>query len=131
MPTLLFHQKVIILNREQKILALKASYKGLRWDLPGGQVEIPELHEAALKREVEEECGINITDIKPLQVTTGYNQETDEYFMFIGFSGQAASEKITLSSEHTEYRWVTKEEFLQLDATPYLLDFIKETCQTV
>ena len=121
-----FHQKVILINAEGKILALKASYKNLRWDLPGGAVEIPEEHEIALRREVQEEAGIEIKNIIPLQVSSGHNKETDEYVLFIGFQAEALSTTITLSSEHTEYKWVTKEEFLQLDATPYLIEFVKD-----
>lgn len=122
-----FHQKAIVLNREDKFLVLKASYKGFRWDLPGGAVEIPEEHEAALKREVKEEVGIDVKDIVPLVVETGYNKDEDSYVIFIGYKCRAVSENVKLSGEHTECRWVTKEEFTKLDATPYLKDFVNKS----
>lgn len=62
-----FHQKVIILNAEGKFLILKAAYKGEKWDLPGGAVEIPENHEEALRREVREETGLEVEHIIPLK----------------------------------------------------------------
>ncbi|MGH7157237.1 MAG: NUDIX domain-containing protein [Candidatus Saccharimonadales bacterium] len=120
-----FHQKVII-KKGDKFLALKASYKGLRWDLPGGAVEIPETHEKALLREIEEETNLNISGLTPVEVSTGFNPETDEYFIFIGWQCNAASDKVTLSGEHTEYKWVTKDEFLGLEATDYLKEFVKK-----
>ncbi len=124
-----FHQKAIVLNREDKFLALKASYKGLRWDIPGGAVEIPEKHEEALRREIREEAGIDVGNFVPLAVETGYNKEEVSYVIFIGYKCETADKDVTLSGEHTEYRWVTKEEFAELDATPYLKDFVKKYLQ--
>jgi 8-oxo-dGTP diphosphatase len=122
-----FHQKAILVNSENKFLALKKSYGQKTWDLPGGAVEIPEEHETGLRREIREETGIEIDSaIVPLQVVSGYNKEDDEYFLFIGYRAAARKESVTLSDEHTDYRWVTKEEFLQLDATPYLKEFIAD-----
>lgn len=119
------HQKAIILNNESKFLILKASYKGLKWDLPGGALEFPELHNAALKREVKEETSLDIESITPLDIQTAYNKEQDDYIMFIGYRCAALSGEVIVSTEHSEYAWVTKDEFLQMDATPYLKDFIK------
>lgn len=123
--TVNFHQKAIIKNKG-KFLILKASYKGLRWDLPGGAVEIPEMHDKALLREIKEEASLQVDNLTPLEVNTGFNAETDEYFIFIGWECESSSDKITLSSEHTDYRWVTKDEFLALEATDYLKDFVKK-----
>lgn len=125
MTKLNFHQKAIVVNSEGKFLTLKKSYAEKTWDLPGGAVEIPEEHEAGLRREIREETGCEVgASIRPLSVSSGYNQKEDEYFLFIGYVIAAISSEVKLSSEHTEFRWVTREEFLQLDATPYLKDFV-------
>jgi 8-oxo-dGTP pyrophosphatase MutT (NUDIX family) len=125
MTKLNFHQKAIILNSENKFLALRRSYGQKTWDLPGGGVEIPEEHETGLRREIREEAALEIADeIKPLQVVSGYNKEEDAYYLFIGYVTKAVSMEVTLSPEHTDYCWVTKEEFLQLEVTPYLRDFV-------
>lgn len=120
-----FHQKVII-KKDDKFLALKASYKGLKWDLPGGAVDIPETHDKALLREIEEEADLKVGSLTPIEVNTGFNAETDEYFIFIGWQCNAASDEVTLSGEHTDYKWATKNEFLALEATDYLKDFIRK-----
>ncbi|MDO8425499.1 MAG: NUDIX domain-containing protein [bacterium] len=120
------HQKAVILNKEEKFLVLKATYKGLKWDLPGGALEFPELHNASLKREVREEAGLDIENIVPLDIQTAYNQEKDDYIIFIGYKCAALSGAVTVSSEHSEHAWVTKDEFLQLDAAPYLKEFIEK-----
>ncbi|MBI2056295.1 MAG: NUDIX domain-containing protein [Candidatus Sungbacteria bacterium] len=122
-----FHQKAIVSNREGKFLVLKASYKGLRWDLPGGAVEIPEEHETALRREVKEEAGIDIDNIIPLVVETAYNKDEDNYVLFIGYRCKAVNGDVKLNNEHTEFRWVTKDEFMELETTPYLKDFVSKS----
>jgi 8-oxo-dGTP pyrophosphatase MutT (NUDIX family) len=121
-----FHQKAIILNHEGKFLALKASYKGLRWDLPGGGVEIPERAEIALHREIKEETGLEVEDIKPITLETAYNAEEDEYIMFAGYVCRALGDTINVSGEHTEYAWVSVDEWRDLDSIPYLKNFIEK-----
>lgn len=63
-----------ICTKGDEVLVIKKGrgpYKGL-YDLPGGRVEFGELVETALKREYEEEIGVEITAVKFI----GYN----EYF---------------------------------------------------
>jgi 8-oxo-dGTP diphosphatase len=89
-------------------------------------LEFPELHEIALRREVREETGLEIANIVPIDIQSSYNVEQDDYVFFIGYECTALSDDITLSSEHSEYRWVRKVEFLEMDATPYLKDFVRD-----
>lgn len=125
-----FHQKVIVLNSEGKMLALKASYKGKKWDIPGGAVDFSELHMDALKRECKEEAEIDVVDIKPIEVQTSISDEDRSYYLFIGYTARMKEENnIVLSDEHTEYRWVAPEEFLELDATEYLKSFVRTWVQ--
>jgi 8-oxo-dGTP diphosphatase len=119
-----FHQKAIVLNAENKFLTIKRFYGKKQWDLPGGAVDYPETHEEALRREIDEETGIEITAIKPLEVQTGYNKDEDFYIIFIGYTCTTSDSEIRLSHEHTDYRWVSKAELLELDATQYLKDFV-------
>ena len=120
-----FNQKAIIYNNEGKLLALKASYKKFLWDLPGGGVEMPEEHEAALRREIKEETGLEVGDITPIKVNSAYNKEEDFYIIVICYTCETDSMDVVLSEEHSEYRWVTKDEFLKLEAIPYQLDLVK------
>ncbi|WEG12842.1 NUDIX hydrolase [Pullulanibacillus sp. KACC 23026] len=52
----------VVLNDEGKILLINGPRRG--WEQPGGQVELGESIEEAVKREVKEESGIDIEVIK-------------------------------------------------------------------
>lgn len=120
------HQKAIVFNDENKFLVLKSTYKGFKRDLPGGGLEFPELHLDALRREIKEETGLAIENITLLDIQTAYNEEEDAYVIFVGYQCLALPGDIQVSDEHAEFAWVTKDQFLQMDATLYLKDFIKE-----
>jgi 8-oxo-dGTP diphosphatase len=122
-----FNQKLILLNKEGRLLALKAAYKGLKWDLPGGAVDLPETHLEAIKRELKEEAGLVIEVATPIDVGTAYSKDEDAYYIFIGYSGSISGKpNIVLSGEHTNYAWVTTAEFLELETADYLKDFVKK-----
>jgi 8-oxo-dGTP diphosphatase len=125
-----FHQKALITNNTGQLLALRASYKGKRWDLPGGAVEIPELHDIALRRELLEETGIEAVDVVPVVVETNYDMDADAYVLFVGYHGNYNGGEIRLSSEHLAFRWMTPPEFLRSDAIPYLRDFVRLWLET-
>ena len=61
-----------IISDGTKILLAQRSCKELnnKWEFPGGKVEEGESHEDALKREINEELGI--------QITVGYRQTDDD-----------------------------------------------------
>ncbi len=74
-------------------------------------------------REAQEEAGINITNIEPITITT-FNKE--DFVVMIGFKAITDSTKITLSWEHDEYRWVTKDEALQMELPEFFKNMIEK-----
>ena len=120
-------QKVVIANPEKKILALRRRLNDYNrsgaWDLAGGNIdegdrnnfqEKTNLAVEAIKREAKEETGLGITNLKPIFIDSGVNKKGILVFL-TAYQAKTNLSKVDLSDEHIEYRWVTKEEFGNLD----------------
>lgn len=73
-PIILVGSVVIILDKQNRILLQqRTSPKGV-WGLPGGLMELGESTEQVAKREVLEETGLMVDDLKLLTVYSGEDQ---------------------------------------------------------
>jgi 8-oxo-dGTP diphosphatase len=123
MQTTIVWQKCLLLDpTTKKILVMQRSdYKkdGGKRDLIGGSVDFGEEVSVAIKREAEEETGILLDDIRPLHVTSRlFTESSDRFFVFILWvceSWKYAQENVSLSDEHTTWKWLDIDEFLSLD----------------
>lgn len=116
-------QKCFIINAEKKILALRRNAddhsRGGNWDLPGGGYEEGEDVIDAIKREVREEANLEVLTVIPVYFTNRLNVgegffQGNTVFATCYYSSDWRGE-VVLSSEHTEYKWVTPEEFKSLN----------------
>lgn len=71
--------------------------------LPGGQIEVNEKIEDAFVREIKEETGYDVTNIKPL----GYLTLVRDNYLFIsyGFYGYAVGDQSEINLTEEEKRW--------------------------
>jgi nucleoside triphosphatase len=138
-----FQRRVIVVplirNREGKLLLCKKPpdrgvFPG-QWGLPGGGIEPGERMEEALRREIREELGIEVEDIKRLHFKDGIekklypdSQDQRVYMIYLLFACRAVDDAIELNEEFAEYAWVsppelgvydlneeTRQTFLELD----------------
>jgi 8-oxo-dGTP diphosphatase len=104
---------VLIQNKEGKVLVLKRTHGDEQdsdmWDIPGGGIEEGEIIEDGLKREVKEETGLLIQDVK---ILGAYSMDDDTLGLFA--SGTCSKDNISLSGEHVYYTWIPYDVFLQI-----------------
>ncbi|MFH1643584.1 MAG: NUDIX hydrolase [bacterium] len=118
---------VVIFSSQKKILVLKRSshepsYPNF-WDLPGGNVKSGETLQEAAKREAKEESGLDI-ELKKNHFCV-YNCP-DKKFNIYGFKARPINGDVLLSEEHTEFKWVSKNERKNLEYTPGVKATIKK-----
>ena len=101
------NNKVLITQRSEK-MALP-----LKWEFPGGKIEMNETAEACLIREILEELDINIKIKKQLNSNTHEYSET-KIIKLIPFICQLVSGEIKLT-EHANFLWLNKSELINLD----------------
>ena len=120
-------QKAIILNKEGKLLAVHrtetAPSNANRWDFPGGGINFKEDAIESIKREIKEETNLEVEDADPFDVIAEWFENGN--WVTIGYVAKAKSKEVKLSYEHDEYKWVTPEEFLELDSADKLKTFVK------
>lgn len=120
----LFLQKCLLVNQDSKILALKRSLTKDKdrsgcWDLPGGTYELGEDVIDSIKREVKEETNLLISNPRPIYLASGFNflnqfMSGENVFAATHVCHQWTGD-LRISDEHTEYRWVSPQEFLTYD----------------
>lgn len=89
-----------------QLLALKRSidpYNG-EWEFPGGFMESGESPRGAVKREVKEETGLDIT-IDRIFGAYADSYGGDRSLTVTVFLCSAPTEKVILSAENSDYRW--------------------------
>jgi nucleoside triphosphatase len=119
----------LILNQEGKVLLLKSDKWRNKYVIPGGHIELGETMEDALRREVREETGLDIYDIKFASLQEFIFNETfheKRHFIFIDFVCKTDSNEVELNFESQGYVWVSLEEALRLPIEPYTRRFIEE-----
>jgi len=120
-------QKAIVFNEEGKILTIRRSASAprnpMRWDLPGGILDLGEAAKEGITREIKEETGLEVKDVKVADVISKYD-EKNEFWVTIFYTSTAATNKIKLSYEHVQYKWVSMDEFVELDASEKLKQFV-------
>lgn len=92
-----------------------------RWECVSGRINAGELPVEALKREVAEEVGsdFRINIIEPYYTFRLVRDDGHEV-IGISFYCQYLGGKIKLNPEHTNYRWVTIDQAVNLTPTPGL-----------
>ncbi|MDO8620489.1 MAG: NUDIX hydrolase [bacterium] len=123
-------QKAILIREDGNILALRRSNtdpsRPLTWDLPGGEVEFGEDLLNSIKREIREEVGFNVETLSLLDCLAWVNPR-GEYWVAVGYFAKVPSgTKVTLSFEHSEFEWISKEEFLTRESTFRIKRFLEK-----
>lgn len=106
--------KAFIYNRKtNKLLAIKRALNDVRggaWENPGGGLTRNEEPLDGIKREVMEETGLLIKN--PVFLYDDQIKNTN--IVFKNYIAYTETEKIMLSNEHTDYKWLDVDDYLGL-----------------
>jgi 8-oxo-dGTP diphosphatase len=95
----------------------------LKWEFPGGKIELGETAEACLIRELEEELEIKVSIIEKL--SNSYFDYGNFEIILIPYICQFIGDKIVLK-EHKKYLWLSTNELILLDWAPADIPIVNE-----
>lgn len=100
------NEEVLIAQRSDKMLL------PLKWEFPGGKVEVGESDHDCIIREIKEELNLDITVLAQLTpVTHHYDTFSLELIPFVCHANTQAFEK----TEHAQVLWVNPKELMTYD----------------
>lgn len=107
-----------IIRDGEKVLVVKRKNEKIhpdKWLFPGGIVEEGESKEETLKREIKEEVGLNIEKVIKKISEYEYSRENNEKTIGESYLVETKNKKVLPNEEISEFKWVTIEEFENLD----------------
>ena len=107
--------KILLLKRSEK-----KDFSGGIWEyITGRMVQFEEPYEA-LAREIKEESGLTVEVVKPISTYHLFRGEKTPENELVGimFWCRSTSSDVTLSEEHTDFKWVTPNEALEMIQKP-------------
>lgn len=115
----------VIVGKDNRFLLVKRSsyadqWMPNKWSLVGGSVEKGENPENAIKREILEECGLEIKDM--VDTFTIQRDNVMEYVFACRYDGDPMD--VELNEEHDGYGWFSLPEINYLDTVPHLIEYL-------
>lgn len=98
----------VIFNPDGKVLLCRSHKWENKYVIPGGHIELGEKMEDALKREIQEETGLSIYDIKLISLKESIFSDTfqeKKHFIFIDYVCKTDSGMVFLNDEAEGYEW--------------------------
>ena len=120
-PRHIISAAVVATNDAGRLLLVRSPRRG--WEMPGGQVEIGESLEAAAKREVLEECGVEVGDLK----LCGIFQSLEKSIVNALFRGRYIAGMPRPSDEAIEAGFFEREQALEMVTYANFRDRIRLT----
>ncbi len=109
---------IIIDKNKKEFLLLKKKGTWTGWQFPQGKIDKGETPEQAIKREIKEETGLrDIKILKDLPYKHDYwfmhdNEKIHKFLTFFLIEAEKTN-SITLSVEHSDFRWCRYDEALK------------------
>jgi phosphoglycolate phosphatase-like HAD superfamily hydrolase/ADP-ribose pyrophosphatase YjhB (NUDIX family) len=101
----------LIFNAKKEVLMIRTQKWSGLWGIPGGKIKRGESSLAALRREIKEETGLNITDIKFVLVQDCISSKEfyrDAHFVLLNYTCKCAAKnpRVVLNEEAREFQWL-------------------------
>ncbi len=108
----------LIFNERGDVLMLRTRKWSNLWGIPGGKVKPGETLEAALVREVKEETGLDVADVRFAMVQDCVNSPEfykPAHFVLLNYTCLAAGGAVRLNDEAQEFQWLPPGEALRIE----------------
>lgn len=118
-----------VIKSDEKVLCVqravsKYDYISLKYEFPGGKVEVGETPEQAIIREIQEELNMNI-EVDSHLITVEYDYP-DFSISLNTFLCHSNNEKHLKLLEHVDYQWLSIDELTTLDWAAADLPIVNE-----
>ncbi|NPV71404.1 MAG: NUDIX hydrolase [Firmicutes bacterium] len=107
----------------RKILLIKRGIEPAvgKWSIPGGAIELGEAARDAVRREVKEECGLDITVLDVFEIFDVFVRDNAGalkfHYVIIDFLAEPEGGSLEAGSDVSDATWVTLGEAANLDIT--------------
>lgn len=119
----------VILNPDNKVLIVRSTKWNSKYIIPGGHIELGEKMEDTLIREVKEETGLELSDIKLLSLKESIYSKSfgeEKHFIFIDYLCKTDSSEVHLNDEADCYQWISLEELDDYNLENFVKNLLKE-----